>query len=280
MNSLEYIELHPKIHVYKNMVPKAKEFVDFLKETETSEEKGDLFSEWEDWYIFGRYMQTELDIDPKVSSDSEYNKKQLDFTKTLSKAFFDTTNHYIEKYNIEKPDNWTTMGLSVCRYNPNNDVTEDLAMHYHTDYVGGRAEEPGFKFVITCTIYLNDEYDGGDISFLIEDTGEVIDYKPVAGDIIVFPSGAPGDYYWHGVKRISNGYKYFIRSFLGIDYPGSDQWHENVKKYGKLEWENMFHEKFKEEIQSGMWHRYIVEPGEKEKNISQSRPFFRKAKDE
>lgn len=280
MSDLEYIEIHPKIHVYKNLLPKAKEFVEFLKETETSKETSDLFTEWDDWYIFGRYMQTSINKDPQISNDTEYNRKQQEFTKDVSTAFYDATNHYIDKYNIEIPDNWATMGLSICRYNPNNDVSQDLAMHYHTDYVGGRADEPGFKFVITCTIYLNDDYDGGDISFLIEETGEVIDYKPSAGDIVVFPSGAPGDLYWHGVKKISNGYKYFVRSFLGINSPGSEEWHKNVAKYGEEEWKKIFHEKFKEEINSGMWHRYIVNPGEEVSEVTGSRPFFRKEKSE
>ena len=58
-----------------------------------------------------------------------------------------------------------------------------------------------------------DDYDGGDICFYIN--GDFVNYKPKAGDILVFPSGMP---YYHGVKTIRNGNKFFIRNFISQKY--------------------------------------------------------------
>jgi hypothetical protein len=79
-------------------------------------------------------------------------------------------------------------------------------------------------------MYLNDDYEGGDIEYRIidkhynhlriegetmidTDTGEVVpgfNYKPRAGDIIIFPSKLP---YYHGVKKVTKGQKLFLRTF-------------------------------------------------------------------
>jgi predicted 2-oxoglutarate/Fe(II)-dependent dioxygenase YbiX len=88
----------------------------------------------------------------------------------------------------------------------------------------------GTKAEITVTMYLNDDYDGGDIEYrnydkhfthfriegdqMIEmETNKVIpgfNYKPQAGDIIIFPSKLP---FYHGVKKVTKGQKLFLRTF-------------------------------------------------------------------
>jgi predicted 2-oxoglutarate/Fe(II)-dependent dioxygenase YbiX len=80
-------------------------------------------------------------------------------------------------------------------------------------------------------MYLNADYEGGEIDFRIfndrddkmritggellpldANYGEIpaIMYKPQAGDLIIFPSRVP---YYHGVRRVSTGTKYFVRMF-------------------------------------------------------------------
>ena len=104
-------------------------------------------------------------------------------------------------------------------------------MQYHTDFIISQKEMPGEKFHTTCTFYINDNYNGGDIEFYINET--FINHKPKAGDLVVFPSQEP---YWHGVKTIPDGNKFFIRNFIMTDYDGSPEWLANQKRLGAYRW--------------------------------------------
>lgn len=90
-------------------------------------------------------------------------------------------------------------------------------MGYHTDYFS--VEEPAGEFALTCTMYLNDNYEGGEVCF--KTNGEDYVYKPQAGDVMVFPSGHPDllsedGVCLHGVRKITEGLKYFVRIFYQI----------------------------------------------------------------
>lgn len=273
--------IYPRVVVYKNLLPESSKYVDLLKYSETQEPKYQ-FLKWDDWYGFGDFMNigmpNEEEIEDLVpNSDDEYELRQIEFIKKMSSVFFSVTKDYIEEYNIELP-NWVPGGLSICKYNP-TDHGIDYAMFYHTDYRIGDSEKPGNKFAITCTIYLNDDYDGGGLKFLRDDNGDIIDYKPEAGDIVVFPSGDPitgASHYYHGVDRISNGNKYFIRCFWMYNYEGSEEWHKNVEKYGQEVWEKMHDEQMLKDNKSGKFHKYVVQPGDKDPNYGHAHAFFRK----
>lgn len=277
------IEIYPRVVVYKNMLPRWKEYIALLKRSEVEPPRY-LFKDWEDWYGFGNMMNLPMN-DPGhpyiTNSADEYAKLQSDFLQDITNVYYQVTSDYVSEYEISLPS-WVNNGISICKYNesPKENI---FAMHYHTDYVGANASAPGKKFAITCTIYINDDYDGGGLSFLREDTGHVIDYKPEAGDVVVFPSGDPitgASHYFHAVKKIENGEKYFIRCFWSYDFEGTQEWHDGVKKYGKDVWENMQTEVMKEEIRSGRWHRYVVMPGEEDPKVARSTPFFLKDKDD
>jgi hypothetical protein len=127
-------------------------------------------------------------------------------------------------------------------------------MHYHTDFQQEKRDAPGYKPYITCTMYLNDDYEGGEISFKILKEGGGFDevvYKPKAGDILVFPSNQP---YYHGVQLTTKGKKYFVRSFWDYYFPGTEEWNANQKKYGATEWAEMEHQREKLERQTGRYN--------------------------
>lgn len=278
--------LYPRINVYQNAIPNSNDFVDLLERSQKQNPEH-LFTGWEDWYGFGLMMNLGMTQTHDYSNDwngnpldlnNEYALKQSQFLKTLDDVFYLVTQDYIQQYQITLP-NWHPSGFSICKYKETAQENH-LAMHYHTDYVGANAEAPGLKFAITCTMYLNDNYDGGGLSFLEEETGDVIDYKPKAGDVVVFPSGDPitgASHYFHGVDKIANGDKYLIRTFWQYEYEGSKDWWEGVEKYGKEQWEIIAKEKMKKELASGKWHRYVIYPGQSKATIEKSTPFFVKA---
>ncbi len=283
---MDKVVLYPRVNVYKNAIPLHKEYIDLL-EMSQSKDPAHLFTGWEDWYGFGLMMNLGMTHDHEYNHDwdgnpldfsDEYAVKQSKFLKDLDNVFYSITKDYIDEYGISLP-NWHASGFSICKYKE-TEPENHLAMHYHTDYVGANAEAPGLKFAITCTMYLNDNYEGGGISFLEEDTGDVITYKPNAGDVIVFPSGDPitgASHYYHGVDKVQNGSKYLVRTFWQYEYEGSESWWENCNKYGREEWEKIDSARMKQEIKSGKWHRYVVYPDSKDPQIRASTPFFVKA---
>jgi hypothetical protein len=275
------IEIYPKVTVYKNALPDWEKYLNLLKRSE-KEDKNHFFEDWQDWYGLGTMMNLPMrnrHVGYDIESEDEYGLAQKEFLENLTEAYYKCTEDYVISNEISLPS-WVNNGISICKYfiSPEH---RDMAMSYHTDYRGFDSESPGKKFAITCTIYLNDDYEGGGLSFLQEETGEVIDYKPEAGDIVVFPSGDPvtgTSHFFHGVDKVGGCEKYFIRCFWSYDHPGTEDWHKNVEKYGEKEWEQMDNKRMKEEINSGAWHKYVVNPGEEDPVLSFQTPFFAKSR--
>jgi hypothetical protein len=87
-------------------------------------------------------------------------------------------------------------------------------MNFHTDYKQEDFHQPGPNKHTTAIFYLNDDYIGGEICFIELDQNQQIvwhdEYKPKAGDIVVFSSKAP---IYHGVKTVESGNKYILRTY-------------------------------------------------------------------
>ena len=252
MNELSFTEIYPKIYVYKNLFKNTQDIIDILNDVD----ENSFLGQWEDWYTFGKEIDT-ININ---SQETEKTKKELLMWKEVEEIFYKTTNHYAEVHGVKIDtidEKWRKMGPSFCKYEPGSGVTDDLAMHYHTDYQIERKEERGYKFAITCTMYLNDNYKGGGIDFYINK--KLFYYKPKAGDVIVFPAGDPNiisdkdELYHHGVKKCFDFPKYFIRNNWTYFYPGSDEWIKNESFYGEEIWKKMEDDRIKEGKSKGLY---------------------------
>ena len=263
IKNLEFDIFHPRIHVYKNLLPNANKFVDILKKSSEDRSSSYYFNQWDRWHVFGETISGIRfnPIYPEVV-DNVVKKEEEDLLQEIENAFSAATQHYMRYQNVIRQDSWTTMGPSVCRYVSEMDHcgVEKLSMKYHTDYDYIRGDEPGDKFAITCTMYLNDDYEGGEMWFNLgaenKDSygeepveSEILKYKPEAGDILVFPSGHPDilsdqSTYFHAVSRTGKSEtkqsdKFFIRSYHMIPFDGTEEWQAAQKKYGKESWEKM-----------------------------------------
>jgi hypothetical protein len=260
---IEFVEIYPNIFVYKNMFKDIKKSYSILKES-TQENKDRLFNNWTPWYVFGEYLNPIIpmpdnadfynyvkNLDPKT----ETQKNHKDFAIEMIENFLLVTNHYIKINNVDvdlesntlnekgQPiPTWTWTGNTVGKYNISKE--EDLlSMSYHSDYIREQGESPGYKFVITCTIYYNDDYDGGEVDFYMG--GKLIKYKPEAGDLLVFPSGHPSyltendQPYLHGVMKVTKNNKYLSRMYWQKYEKGSDNWYQKEKEFGKEVWAGM-----------------------------------------
>ncbi len=283
---LEAVEIYPKILVYKNMFKDIshsyKVLLDSLVENEDR-----LFSPWSQWSIFGDYLSP---IAPEFKMDDKYGnfknmeaktltqENQKNFGIEMMENFHLVTEDYIKRYSIDIDldaksidengfalPTWRWTGGTIGKYHIS---TEDspVGMRYHSDYQRERGYAPGYKFVITCTIYFNDNYDGGEIDFAMGN--KLVKYKPEAGDLLVFPSGHP-DYlteegipYLHGVMPSYKNHKFLSRMYWQKYEKGTDEWYAKEKEFGKEVWESMQPEldkKFYEEHRQ----RDIIENGER-----------------
>ena len=245
--SLEHTELCKNVDIYTGLLPDADELYEIMKESEQNSKGRFYLRTWDQWSIFGTYAQQKHNDDEPRELGEMYDKEKH-LSDRVYEAYNIAINDYLTRHNITLPEGSELMTSSFSKYKDDVDhMHNNMAMQYHTDYIIGERDMPGRKFLLTCTTYINDDYDGGDIEFFVD--GKTYNHKPKAGDILVFPSQEP---YYHGVKTIKNGYKYFIRNFITYIYPGSETWLMNQRNYGAYKWMEMEKERLEKESKHNM----------------------------
>ena len=151
---------------------------------------------------------------------------------------------YVNNWNINSTTDGTEKGhwdmrsehsaADILKHNAETDG--EYAISWHTDRRASTESAPGARPIITITIYLNDDYEGGEVSYLREEDNSVITYKPKAGDIVIFPSGKP---FYHAARKVSKNNKYLLRQFVTWDYVGDPEWLSNLEKHGEDKWLEM-----------------------------------------
>lgn len=225
-------------------------------------------NEWVPWYKFGK--KTLFNFKKKPDNASEDIKFLHDFRDSVYEMLQSILNDYISEWSDsgywpEYIDDWSIGSHGNKRLNFSvieilkHDVLPDkkLAILFHTDSHKHRVGEPRAQQIITITVYVNDDYTGGEVEFLneIDDEPKVITYKPESGDVTVFPAGIP---YWHSAKAVTSGSeKLFARVFALWDYPGSKEWFEGIDKYGKDEWLKIVDEEMQKNVDTGMYDREV-----------------------
>lgn len=249
--NFKYKEIYPLIHVYTGLLPNVANLMITAQNSLKSSNGQYYLNDWKDWFVFGKYTWASPKTNEKMLEP--VYRTEMDFCNTVEKANVAAISHYVGVHNVPVPEGSLMPTCNYCMYHPNVVVagTEDhkLTMHYHTDFNIGEWYWPGEKFLITATTYFNDDYDGGEIHFCVD--GQIIEYRPQAGEIIVFPSGSPlfpGDKpYFHGVTEIKNGNRLIARNFLKYTEEGTSDWHDGEAKYGKEEWQKIAKEMAKDE---------------------------------
>ena len=233
IDNIEYIELYPKIHLYTNLLPDANKLYEIMKKSEKESEGKYYLRNWDQWSHFGTYSQSKDEKEDSEKGQQYDDEKYL--SDRVSEAYGFAIEHYIKKVKPDVPEGSQLASSSFSKYKKDVvDVKKKLAMNYHTDFIKSEADMPGRKFLITCTAYINDNYEGGNVEFYVTDSGKKIHYRPKAGEIMIFPSGEP---YYHGVTNILNGEKFFVRNFvLGPKFEGTKEWLENQREVGAWNW--------------------------------------------
>jgi len=99
---------------------------------------------------------------------------------------------------------------------PHTDILDIDEPDYENDTYESQIEKYPYLWSGHLSVlgYLNDDYEGGELSF----GGWNYTYKPVAGDLVIFPSNYM---YTHRAMPVTSGTKYALATML--DY--SDKYH-------------------------------------------------------
>jgi len=167
-----------------------KQYVDPLMKPGTSYRKnnesllfeGGLFLEHRKCHTFETRRLNELPKNDLLKSSTEL----------IAKEMLDLSNYFIKKYTdydlVEKHD------VHLIRYTNGDYFT------LHAD------DRPVAPRTVSATLYLNDEYSGGEICFQHLN----VNYRPKKGDCLIFSSSFP---YSHYVKEITGGVRYVVVNF-------------------------------------------------------------------
>jgi len=248
INDLVFDEIYPNVIVYRNMLKDPQKAFDIMSKSESSSDGKYYLNKWTQWAQFGTYTQIKWGQELDAAEKGEIYDAEKELNDELKLAYSKAVSHYTKHTGLAFPDDAYFSGHSYCKYYDEiDDLRNNMTMQYHTDYIISQKDMPGPKFHTTCTFYINDNYDGGDLEFYIDNN--IINHKPKAGDLVVFPSTDP---YYHGVKRISNGNKYFVRNFVMTNYEGSEEWLKNQKLHGAYKWSKMEWERIEKEDDENM----------------------------
>lgn len=273
MKDLEYYDLPgaPLARVYKNLLPNVGKLLEILKDSEKNPEQYKRFNSWQVWNDLGSMVPAGMpgfskefayDIDQFFRS-TEKDEESLALAEVYS-AYHIAMDHYLQDKNIPSDLDLFPDGPSFYKYDhkfpaptPN---TPEFNMNYHTDFAFSLKDNPGKKSIATCTMYINDDYLGGEVIFNLEPRlsrpyykrseqfsedepyyAGRISYTPEAGDIMVFPAGNPDylsddGFYFHCVNRVTGGDKYFLSIFNSYLFNGSESWQEGLEEYGEELW--------------------------------------------
>jgi hypothetical protein len=273
INSIDYEEIYPNIIVYKNLYSNIEELFDKILFSK-KKSKGDfIFEKWKNWFTFGDYSSVINDVSLDVPTGA--SAEDLDIFRAehyclthISEASQLAIAHYIKHFNLDIPNNSIITKPNIASYSHKNYLINkkegslnketvykpgDLAMEFHTDYPIDEWYWPGKKFLITCNTYINDDYLGGEVIFIHNDN--IIPYKPVAGDVIIFPSGSPlfpskpkREPYFHGVAIPTGADKYLVRTYILYETDTTLEWEQKRNYFCD---ENSFNKFLEDEAKEG-----------------------------
>jgi hypothetical protein len=287
MNQYDKKTIMPFVVLYKGLFDDFKDILNLLQNSKKSK----VLVEWEPWYELGertrfeffnesditenekehwmfqqKIYNTMIDAYKDYISDwtkpeiiSKYKNTNPNLQEDWSRVFGDFVTHWdIENFiSNESNEGWQKSPVEVLKHDHTVGRNLELAIGYHLDAFNSK-DAAGPKSIITGTVYLNDDYEGGEISFLNEFDSSIINYKPKAGDFIIFPSAKP---FFHAAQKVYGKDKYLIRNFLLWNHSGSERYKEGEQKFGKEQWALMQDYIRETEDLMGFYQKDVYLPG-------------------
>jgi hypothetical protein len=208
-------EILPNVVVYKKRFTSIEKTYEFFK---TLNENSNLISDFKSNHpIYG--WATESFMFSSLYKDFE-NKDDAGIMTEIIKIRKETLNDYVtnnckseiwpldleKKYPFDDPT--INSGFAVTKTFHHPDFANVRHRFFHLDNIPNPSNEFDKNHIITTMIYLNDNYEFGEIKFYNKNYGFVY-YKPEAGDVLVFPSFYP---FYHNPNMPVGQNRYAIRS--------------------------------------------------------------------
>lgn len=229
----------PGVIVYKNVLNEHEEILSFFKKSEkytNNVYKMKPFQKWGNFGIMSEIdtcsvkIKTAIEPDPQKEKERQLQEKVY---KNILDAYEIVKADYLSRYSkseiwpksyesVDLTKEFKNIKIAFLKYDKNNlleeikplDRKKYIAAAYHTDVFQQNMSSKGAKLIFTVMMYLNDDYYGGEISFIDMASREALEYKPEAGDIVILPSCEP---FYHGVLEFFNNDRYAVRVNYAID---------------------------------------------------------------
>jgi len=169
-------------------------------------------------YKWSEAKVTNSDMPIKKARDAvdfKYKKENLGPRNETNSELIDLHEEIYQKLKYCIDDYAKYWGINVVYYEAFNFVKyEGKGTHFniHADH------GPVYNCTVSAVIYINDDYEGGDIHFPRLDNVVI---KPKVGDIAVFPSNY---IYEHASLPMESGTKYCVVVMTDINELGHKQW--------------------------------------------------------
>jgi hypothetical protein len=211
--------LEEKVYYYEDGVKNFDELMKTIDELDKLEEEAGV-SSWFDWtasndkdFIYGSTKT--YDLNSINNLEEPYRSKMAFVYNTIQDSFYDVSKDYAEALgDYDEPRLFPTFNIKKYK--------EGTSMGAHYDQLDG---DKTLRY--SLVMYLNDDFEGGEISFTLSDYDGIInkttphpDYdnpenkdlmdfsiKPKAGSVIIFPSSAP---YHHTAHLVKSKFKYMV----------------------------------------------------------------------
>ena len=216
-------KLEENVYYYTNAIENPAALVELINSTENDDNIVQVVPKWDHWeacsgecYIYGDKKNLAVDKMIQISNEDSKNTAQK-IVNTIVDAMTNVCKDFAKDKGIDDDVNLSEY-IGINRYKPGT-------------FMGGHydQQEGDMRLKYSLVAYLNDDYEGGEISFTIKDgildgedrPREDIDHeinkdkitfhiKPEAGSILIFPSSPP---YSHTAHLVKSGYKYMVPGF-------------------------------------------------------------------
>jgi hypothetical protein len=196
--SLSYDVLDLGLVCYKNVIKSPQRIIDLVNEVDErflAGEHGKNPTDVEGWtpWTYGDLHFNDQKFFPEpihISPNDYYYKEMFEATQAMYDALDSAFDHYSKML-------YPYAGQNI----KNREQSIHLLRYGKTGHLPAHQDQGVSSRVLSSVMYLNDNYDGGEIEFV----NSKVKIKPESGSIIFFPSNF---LYIHEVHPITDGFRY------------------------------------------------------------------------